>query len=101
MLGFRSIQRNRFLSPASFQPVCAVPFVGAKPIQRRQQKGAEFAPSGLDALQELFLNQASKELLRQILSIFRSVADTSQIAVNGIPVGLAQLRQRSVSPCSL
>src|SRR5438128_4627253 len=101
MLRCRSIQRERFLSATSFQAVFSIPLVGPKPIQCRQQKGSEFATPRLEAFQELFRKQPSKELLRQILGIFRPVADTPEIAVNRIPIDLAQLGQRSVSPCRL
>jgi len=92
-LGPVCIETDYFFAAASLLRQGAVPLIGQKMLQRREEKGTEppFLRIGLP--DDLLVEDESEERLRQILRIFGRVALTPHVGVERIPIRAAKLLQ--------
>src|SRR3954467_9299297 len=75
-----------------------VPLVDDEVLKRRQQEGTESAAPGIGLVEEPLFQEARKVTLSEILSVLHGVAAPSYVAIERLPVGAAQLRERGRAP---
>src|SRR5580700_6351484 len=68
-LGIEAIQGNDRAASSAFLSMGAVPLVGKKMLQRRQQKGAKAALFPRNVVQEVLAEQSCEEFLREVLGL--------------------------------
>src|SRR5262245_6497062 len=95
-----SVQRDHLAAAPLFR-ARLFPLVHEKVIEGREEKGAEFSFLPSDRFQWVLLQQAREKFLREILCVVRGVTPLPDIGIEGIPVGLTQLRQRVASVCGI
>src|SRR5947208_14672193 len=75
-----------------------VPLIDDEVLKRRQQEGTEPAAPGIGLVEEPLFQEARKVTLSEILSVLHGVAAPSHVAIERLPVGAAQLRERGRAP---
>src|SRR5436309_3794905 len=91
------LQRNQWPAFASFDGHFAMPRLGQKILDRRQQIRTQTSPFLPDSFEVLPVEQPRKESLSEILGILRFIAFASDEAVQWPPVRAAKLFERRVS----
>jgi hypothetical protein len=91
------LQRNQRPAFASFDGHVAMPRLGQKILERRQQIRTQTSPFLPHSFEVLPLEQPCEKSLGEILRILRFIALASDEAVKWPPVGSAELFQRRLS----
>ena len=94
--GLGDVHRNESELPATLLPMRAAPFPRQEIIERGQKEPAELPLATIRQTKMIFGDQLSKELLRQILRLLRSVPFPAHIRIDGIPIGMAKRFQRAL-----
>src|SRR6185369_9867088 len=87
------VKGKKSQSATTFETARPFPFVDQKVFQRSQQERAELAAVAICHGEVVFLQQAGKEGLRQILSIFWAVSLPSDVNIKRIPVSATKFLQ--------
>src|SRR4030095_9616600 len=93
------LKRNQRPAFAAFDGQFAIPRLGQKILDRRQQIRTQTSPFLPDSFQVPPFQQPRKESLGEILCFFRFIAFASDETVQWPPVSAAKLFERRVSLC--
>src|SRR5581483_12289473 len=73
-----------------------MPFIGQEVLDGGEQKPAEFPLLAIQRAQIVLRQQAREEFLREILGFLGAASALSDIAVKGVPIGLAEALHRLI-----
>ena len=91
--GRRSVKGHPLESPTPFERPGFIPFVGQEMVQGSEQKRPESSSRRIGISQPAFFQQTLEEGLREILSILRADASSSDVGEQRVPIILAQGRK--------
>lgn len=93
VVGLSGVEGDHRHTAAAFEALALLPLLGEKMLEGLEQKRTEPSPRRVRLPDVVLGQQFGEERLRQVGGGVRIVAASADVAVEGIPVGLAETRE--------